>query len=61
MARWVKCRYHEWDGREVGLSFSYGNEKQLREIFERYQLSKDRFTMYNVYEDGKLIYSMNDE
>lgn len=59
MARFVYCRYINEVGREVGLTFSYGNEKQLRDVFNRYKLSKDSFTQYNVYEGDKLIYTLD--
>lgn len=58
MAKWVECRYIDWMGKEVGLTFSYGSDDVCRDIFKRYRLSKENLTMYNVYEKGKCIYSL---
>lgn len=57
MAKWVECRYINEVGIEVGLTFSYGTQKQLNEIKLRFRLSKDNITRYNVYENGKILYS----
>lgn len=61
MVRTVYCRYIDDLGKEVGLTFAYGDEKMFKEYWNRYKLSKDKLTQYNVYEGDKLIYSLHDE
>jgi len=61
MVRKVYCRYIDDLGKEVGLTFAYGDEKMFNEYWKRYKLSKDKLTQYNVYEGDKLIYSLHDE
>lgn len=56
--RTVYCRYINEVGREVGLTFTYGNERVLREITNRYNLSKGNLKQYNVYEGNELIFTL---
>jgi hypothetical protein len=58
MAKWVRCKYVNEVGLEVGLTFSYGSKKVRDDIFFRYRLSKENVTMYNIYEGDELIYSL---
>ncbi|MGN7485341.1 hypothetical protein ACTHPB_27865 [Priestia megaterium] len=61
MVRTVYCRYIDDLGKEVGLTFAYGDENMFKEYWNRYKLSKDKLTQYNVYEGDKLVYSLHDE
>lgn len=58
-SKWVRCRYINEVGLEVGLTFSYGNKEVLNDIITRYGLSKENLIEYNVYENEKLIFTLD--